>query len=299
MFPKLIGQRYISEIENTYGRESWQFLMWVMAKFPISALERRVITRAMCIKFHAFELPQFGNTITKLFAMDAAYSAVGGDRCIGMELAFGRCTDGISRVAMVGKPMLIPVSQEKGLPEDQIAKWVMEYCTQKDIPPRQVFFDGTGRSSLMYAFGRLWSPEVVPLEFGGMATDRPAPADPRKTCRDLYGKFVTELWYVTRTLIESDQCRGMTDEVCQEGCLRAWTLSKNGKADVEPKDETKLRLGRSPDLFDTLVSGVEGARRLGFTIGKQAVRDETGRSELLKLRQQWSDVLKSRQLTNA
>lgn len=296
MFPKLIGQRYISEIAETYGKESWQYMMWVMAKFPVNAQLRRVITMAMCRKFRAFEEVNFGESVKKLFAMDAAYSAVGGDRCVGIEFCFGKCTDGVTRLAIVGSPMIVPVVSDKGLPEDQIALWTKDYCETNGILPRHFFFDGTGRSSLTSAMARLWSPEVQPIEFGGLATDRPSPQDPRKTCKDMYGKFVTELWYTWRVVIESDQFRRLTDEIANEGNLRAWTINRNGKVDVEPKEETKERLGRSPDLADATACGVEGARRMGFQIGKLGTKTGQGESELLKLRQKWLETLKSREL---
>ncbi len=35
---------------------------------------------------------------------------------------------------------------------------------------------------------------------------------------------------------------------------------------VEPKEKMKLKSGRSPDLFDALAVGVEGARQRGFQI---------------------------------
>ena len=35
---------------------------------------------------------------------------------------------------------------------------------------------------------------------------------------------------------------------------------------MEPKEKMKLKSGRSPDLVDAVVCGIEGARRLGFQI---------------------------------
>jgi hypothetical protein len=296
LFPKLIARRYIDQIANTYGTESWQYLMWVMAKFPLNAQARRVITMAMCRKFKAFEPVSFGTKITKLFALDAAYSAVGGDRCVGLEMHFGECTDGVRRLFLATAPMILPVSQEKGLPEDQIAQWVKDYCMANQIPSSHCFFDGTGRSSLTSALARLWAADVVPVEFGGMATDRPSPQNPRKTCREMYGKFVTELWFTSRVAIEADQIRGLTESIAEEGQLRVWTINNNGKVDVEKKDDTKLRLGRSPDLYDAFVTGLEGARRLGFQIGKLGKIGGQKESELLRLRNKWTTMIKSREL---
>jgi len=120
----------------------------------------------------------------------------------------------------------------------------------------------------MAAFGRLWSPNVVPVEFGGPPTDRPVANGLDVVCKDYYSKFVTELWYSVRLIIEGDQFRGMTDEMMVEGGSREWTIVGANKIEVEPKDKTKLKMGRSPDLFDALVTAVEIARRHGFKIDR-------------------------------
>lgn len=314
LYPSILGKRYIDEIASTYGTDSWQYLMWVLAKFPTTVLERRVITRQMCIRFGAFESVVWGSgKLTRIFALDAAYGAVGGDRCVGIEWAFGEDNRGKQTLALIGKPMLIPVAMDKrdGLdrpvpPEDQIALWVKKYCENlpEPIPPDHVAFDGTGRSSLMSAFARHWNAYVVSLEFGGRATDRPCPADPRLACNEVYGKFVSELWFTMRVAIEAEQIRGLTEELVAEGQSRAWkdaARSGSGKSvqDVEPKEETKLRLGRSPDLFDAAVCGLELARRLGFRIGKLDRRGKHSENQLLKLKAEWDRLLAKRELKAA
>ena len=130
----------------------------------------------------------------------------------------------------------------------------------------------------MSAFCRLWSTAVVGIEFGGPASDRPVsnkPAGPNlreavKTCRQHYYNFVTELWFLAPTLIEGDQMRQLPTSVMEEGVARAWDFVSQGtaaKIQVEIKADMKLRFGRSPDLFDTLVVALEMARRLGLEVG--------------------------------
>jgi hypothetical protein len=78
---------------------------------------------------------------------------------------------------------------------------------------------------------------------------------------------MSEMWYTWRYAIEADQFRGLHKEVEDEGCLREWKKVAGNKIQVEPKEKTKERAGRSPDLADALVCGIEGARRRGFVIG--------------------------------
>ena len=53
-----------------------------------------------------------------------------------------------------------------------------------------------------------------------------------------------------------------------EGTLREWIMVSGNRVEVETKDKMKIRTGRSPDLFDALAAGLEGARRLGFKIDR-------------------------------
>jgi hypothetical protein len=231
----------------------------------------------MCLKFGAMEDPIWKNDKrTKIGFLDAAYGSVGGDRCVYGELEFGEDPNGRQILALT-KTMLVPISVEVNeLPEDQIATFVKSQCEASGIPPQQFGFDSTGRGTLMGAFGRIWSPHVVPSEFGGKPSERPVtwiPTANKVTCRDYYSKFVSELWYSVALTIQSRQFRGMTEEMMNEGCMREWGIVGANKIEVEPKDKMKVKTGRSPDLFDALVSGVEMARRLGFTISMIVAKD--------------------------
>ncbi len=73
-----------------------------------------------------------------------------------------------------------------------------------------------------------------------------------------------------------------------EGCMREWGIVGANKIEVEPKEKMKLKTGRSPDLFDALVSGVELARRLGFVITMIMAKDA------LKADDKWKDALRDR-----
>ncbi len=72
-----------------------------------------------------------------------------------------------------------------------------------------------------------------------------------------------------------------------EGCLREWGIEA-GKLKVEIKEKMKVKSGRSPDLFDALVAGVEGARRRGFVIKRQVAFQHK------KTDQSWKRALRDR-----
>lgn len=317
-FEKLIGRQYIQQCAEDYGLDTPLYNMFASGKIPRGTLENRVITKQVLLKFNAFEPVTWGSSsLTKLYCADISYTASHGDRTCGMPLAFGLDNEGVLRLAPLARPTVYtPNDRAIGSIEDQLAFQMRAECKQYDIPPEHVFYDGTGRSSFTAAVMRLWSVAVNPIEFGGNATDRPnfigrkylEDHGLRKKgdllpCSEVFGKMVTELWFAWRYCVEADQLRGLFEEIAKEGYLRLWFLTKGNKVDVEPKDEMKLRLGRSPDLADMLVVGLEGARRLGFRLGQLdgiAQRNTDNRqrrsSWLSRLRKDYEEARKGQEL---
>jgi hypothetical protein len=74
--------------------------------------------------------------------------------------------------------------------------------------------------------------------------------------------------------------------------MREWIKLPGGRIDVEKKEDTIKRMGRSPDLFDGLACGIEVARRNGFNIGAEATATKRhGKPWWLKKKESWLEVL--------
>lgn len=267
-FPFLITRRQIQSDLEFYGKDSLQFQMMNLGVFPSDSVARRIITRTLCTQFGAFEEVTWeGSPLTHIGALDAAYGSVGGDRCIFIQFDMGVEVSGKRVIAMIGSPVVVPVTGSKTIPpEDQIAQFVTKECLARNIPPQNLFYDSTGRGTLGTAFARIWSTMVNPVEFGGRASERPVSKGSKVTCRERYSKFVSELWYSVRAVIEARQFRQLHEEALNEGCMKEWTVIQGNRIEVESKIKTKIRMGRSPDIFDAVVVGVEGCRRRGFEI---------------------------------
>ena len=285
----LLTQEQIDRDVAFYGTDSLWYTMMNQGMMPRGQGSRRVITRQMCEKFGARNEPNWLNSVrTKIAFLDAAYRGVGGDRCIFGWLEFGEeiptLEDLPARLAstMVSQPkpddqkrkvlhlketMLVPISNDiKEMPEDQIVAFVMKKCAEVGIPAENFYFDAGMRTSLVQAFGRLWSPTVNSIDFGGKPSERKVSYDIDVFCRDYYFKFVTELWFNVRHVIEANQFRGMTDDVMMEFASREWGPVGNNKIEVEPKEKMKAKTGRSPDLADAVACGVWGAIQRGFIV---------------------------------
>lgn len=288
-YPYLISQASIDRVVAFYGRDSLEYHMQAVGVRRGGLNARRILTRDMTRQFGATDAVVWrGSPTAKGYALDASY---GGDRCVGGPFEFGEDINGTQVIAF-GKPRVIPIraygrftpESDRLLPEDQIAAAVHDDCEAAGIDPSRVYFDSTGRGSLGTAFARLWSAQVNPVEFGGSATTRPVCGDlfieeldefgrkrrRLKRCDEHYRKFVTELWFSVRYAVESRQVRNLPEEAIAELCAREWGIVRGNLIEVEPKEDTKPRLGRSPDFGDWAALCVEGARRLGFQIARLA-----------------------------
>lgn len=296
-YPYLITRQKRDDQAKRWGMDDWHFSMFCDGRFPRGQGSRRVITRELCIRGRALEQPVWSNTArTKIASLDSAFRAVGGDRCV-----FTRCEFGPEALPPVnnesGELTLLnqdtnPATQrhvfalieQKIIPlkateirgaalsieeaEDQIVKFCMAECEQYGIPPENFFFDAGMKASLVAAFARLWSPKVNPVDFDGRPTERKVSRQIEVLCKDYYFNFVTEMWYSWRMVIDSGQFRGLTEAVMLEGCKREFEKVAGNKIQVEPKGEMKKKTGESPDLADSLVIAIEGARRKGFQIAR-------------------------------
>lgn len=305
----LLTQAQIDRDVAFYGTDSLWYTMMNQGMMPRGQGSRRVITRQMCEKFGARNEPNWLNSNrTTIAFLDAAYRGVGGDRCVFGTLEYGEEMPSLeelpSRLAssLVNQPkpddqkrkvlhlketMLVPISKDiKEMPEDQIVAFVMKQCAERGIPPENFYFDSGMRTSLVQAFSRLWSNTVNSVDCGGKPSERKVSYDIDVLCRDHYSKFITELWFNVRHVIEASQFRGMTDDVMLEFGSREWTIVGNNKTEVEPKDKMKAKTGRSPDLADAVAVGVWGAIQKGFVIRRlkgnkeRQVRDDRWKREM-------------------
>lgn len=293
----LVDRGDLEYISGFWGEDSAEWWNQGMGIRRPGINAHRVLTREAARKFGALDPVVWGGKPRQqIYGIDASY---GGDRCIGVRAELGWDINGV-QVLAIYEPDLIPVrvfpkntpESQRKLPEDQIADFVKAKCDKNGIPPRNVFHDATGRGSLGTAFARIWSADTNPIEFGGKPTERPVQNDmftydherrERRLmrCNEHYGNFVTELWFSFAYAVEARQIRTLPKSTLDELCAREWGRVRNDKKQIETKEDTKKRLGRSPDLADATVVACEGARRLGFVIsrmeGPRAIRRQDDR----------------------
>ena len=313
-YPYLVQKPFVDSLATTHGVDSWQYYQQGIGKPSRGMVSNRVITMNLCDRNRAFEgVTWAGSDITTLFSIDPAFG--GGDRCMAGPLKFGMDVDG-TQILEVGKPEIVPISVNSRLEaSEQIAAWVKDKCDKLGIPPEKIFYDSLGSTQLGFAFAKVYGTTCpVPIESGGKPTDRPvrldlyvddpsAPGGKRlKKCFEQYSKMVTELWFTTREAIESQQVRNLPRSTAQEGQLRMYSIVHGNRMEVEPKEEMKERVKKSPDEYDWFAIGVEGARRLGFRIQRIGANVNPGAAKskwLEDLKKKRDKLFKSKNLKAA
>ena len=275
-YPYLIGPKKLDAIALTHGKDSWQWYNQGVGKPNKGMVEWRVFTRQFCELHGASKDVLWGiEPTTSVYGLDPAYG--GGDRCVGGRVEFGLDTQG-RQMFLVYPPEIIPVTLTSKLdPEDQIADYIKNRLKMLNISPENCFYDSFGRGTLGFSFARNFGANCpVPVDSGARPSKRPVRYDlfieeldgrkRHKRCDEHYSKFVTEMWFSVREAIESEQLRGLPRDVMDEGCLRLYRIVSGNRQEVEPKDDMKERIRRSPDLMDWLAISMEGARQRGFRI---------------------------------
>ncbi len=310
-YPYLISQKGLDNLKNTYGENSVDYWTFGVGK-PCKNMDIwRVITRDFCIKNKATEdvVWDGSNELIKGYALDPAYG--GGDRCVGRPFEIGKNISG-KQILNLGKPEIIPVDANSiEEPEEQIARNVCKRLKDLEIDPSKCFYDSFGKGTLGASFAKIIGFEVpVPINSGETATDRPVRFDMfveekgnkrLKKCSEHYIKFVTEMWFSVREIVDCQQLRNLDVETIREGQARKFNRDNPSyKIELETKDDFKKRFGKSPDLFDCLSIACEGARRLGFQIQNIPSRQNSNKpNQFKKLSEEHSKLIKSRELQAA
>jgi hypothetical protein len=277
----LIGKKKFDGTVSTFGENSWQYWSQCVGKPNLVMNAWMVLNRQLCKEHHALDHAEWlDGKHTWIYGVDPNYG--GDDRCIGIPIEFGMGLDGKEIIKVYPtENMVVSVMAGMSPPEDQIAAYVKRRLTELGIPPKNCFYDSTGKGTLGNAFARLFGFDCpIPVDSGAVPTQRPVRFDlfvddnngrRLKTCREHYSKFVSEMWYSVREAVESDQIRELPKDVMDELCSRMYRIVNGNKTEVEPKDELKERIRCSPDLADAFCISVEGARQRGFRISRLGV----------------------------
>jgi hypothetical protein len=288
-YPYLMNQKDADTVSaRPGGKDSIEWWSLVMGVRKVGAVINRVLTVEMIETNGGFGpvIWTGGKPLMKIYGVDAGF---GGDECVRTFIECGEEVGG-QNVILFGEQKVIPVLLSSPVsPEDQIALFAKADCAGLGVPDENVYIEAGMRATLAISFARIMSPAINAINFGGPATQRPVSNDVfiydekqharrLKTCYEHYSKFVTELAFSVRAVVESRQARGFPRQAAEEFGRREWRYVYNDRYELETKQEYKVRNGGvSPNYSDSAMIAVEGARRLGFVI--ERLRDPNAPAE--------------------
>jgi hypothetical protein len=285
-FPGMINQEAIDRAAAQPGaKDSVEWWSQIMGVRKSGVISERVLTVEMVQAHNGFKEVIWSTAPTlRACGVDAGF---GGDECVNTYIECGTEVGGIEVMRFV-EQKVIPILVSSPLSaEDQIAEATKKDCAERGIPDANVFIEAGMRATLAVSFGRIMSPAINAINFGGPATQRPVSNelfvfDERtqqrrlKTCYEHYSKFVTELAFTVRMVVECGQARTFPMQAAEEFQKRKTDFVYGDRHEVESKIKYKERnAGKSPNWSDSAMIAVEGARRLGFAIQRMADPDAT------------------------
>jgi hypothetical protein len=260
-------------------------LFWRMCRSfmaPVGVADY-IYTEAELMQGGAFDATiEWASPLIRLAALDPAFTN-DGDRAMLVFGSLGTAANG-RQVLRLDRYMQLREDVTKSEPLDfQLVNLFKAECEREGVQPGNAAFDATGAGiSFGSVVEALWSNYVLPIRFGGSASELSVDAAGTRLAKEVYGNRVSELWYQGREYVRARQIVGVTRDLARELIARKYFTRKsiNTTIVVEPKTEMKMRMGMSPDLADAFLMMVELARvkhgwfPAGFGRRPKAVQDE-------------------------
>lgn len=237
VIPGMISRAWVEDRKRVWGEDSPLYRSKVLAEFPDSSDDSLVPLSWWDIANHTHDA---------LMEAHAANPSAGwvGDSHLGLDVArFGPDTTMAARAYAAGVRDLHRF-RKASIPDT--ADWAVALFRQLGSRSMRVDADGLGSGVYDLAAQRLGD-RVVDMHFGATAKD------PER----FFNAKAEWAWH-TRMLMDPKREGGPIAMPRDDGLgvqLTAcrWTQDRRGRIQVEPKDDLKKRIGRSPDEMDAAV----------------------------------------------
>jgi hypothetical protein len=270
-FPFLIRPEYLDQVRKGFGEGSPRWWTYVRGWFAPEGLAGVVCPQNVIQK--AEKKVQYDLPPRKIAALDPAFE--GGDQCV---LMFGEYGDSRgSRFALnVTKsvPLKLAISEKSDPLDYLIAHETMEICKTEGVKPDDFIMDVTGAGRGVWSIlTKEWGP-IQRCGFGDACSERQVRASEPEPAKDLFDRFVSELWWAARVWMDENMVGGLdiSQKLLREQLVaRQYETVRDKKISIEKKKDMKNRLGYSPDEADAFVMLIELVRRAGGVAGSANV----------------------------
>lgn len=277
-YPWLPTAAKLEEDRMLLGPESRGYMRMVRAIFFDSDETTGIYSEAELAKSGAMSKVQWSSKPERVAGVDPAFTN-GGDRTILYTMDVGYDQNGQFVCEFIKAHHLNDDATNKAVPRTyQIARQIIDICKRQNIRPSNVAVDSTGAGApFCDVLAGEWSSDILRVSFGGKPSDKKVSMNSKLTGTDLYMNRVSELWFVGKELMRTEQLFGISSDLAQEMCGRNYEMMKSGslKVRIESKPEFKARFGRSPDLADAAFLALDCARqRMGMVSIEPRKKDE-------------------------
>jgi hypothetical protein len=212
---------------------------------------------------------------TKIAGFDPSFTS-GGDKNSLMFGEFGEDSHG-SQIINVDRENIgvRGVAESRESFRREIAKQVVDRCTERGVLPENFFMDISGDGGLMaIEIMTEWSESLDrQVKIQGISSLEKTGDE-----EDRYYDIVTKLWFQVQKAIATGRMRGFNcrSSYAKDLFERRYESVGKGVVRIEPKGNKKntagsgfkSRMGRSPDDGDSFVYMIEGAKKRGFSLKK-------------------------------
>ena len=263
IYPFLPTIEKVEEDKLLLGEKSRAYMRMVRAVFFDSDETEGIYGESEILKAGAMKKTEFTGQSSLIAGIDPAFTN-GGDRTIMYTARVGCDKTGQYSIQFEDCFHLNDDSTNKAVPRTyQIVHQIRDKCKALGIKPEDVAVDSTGAGSpFCDVLAGEWSDQFLRVQFGGKASDKRVSMNSRLTGEELYMNRVSELWFVGKEFLRTNQIYGLTSDLAKEMCARRYDMVKSGtlRVKVESKIELKQRAGQSPDMADAAFIALDLAR---------------------------------------
>jgi hypothetical protein len=256
---------------------------------PSDVDDTHIFTETLISRHGGLDDPMWDGPPKDVGGVDPAYTE-GGDRFVFTHLQYGKLIGGKMGIAVKKQYVL---NRKAGSQEDfqyEMIQQVTDLARQLGIPNQYMGVDASA-GGIFWSIGergqlRGWHP----VSFAGAASEMPVSAQyamrdeesgKPKVGKDLFHNMSSELCFVGRYFLESEQLKGLTPELAWEMSQRKYARRQR-KIIIESKTDMKKRIGKSPDLFDSFAVGLFVIRKIfGLVAGGTSITEKS-RTDKLK-----------------
>ncbi len=263
----------IEESRRLDGENSLLFIRMSRGWFATNGASDSIYNNADMLANMVYDVEWGDVPPTKLIAIDLSFSSHG-DRSVMMLFQAGRDKNGKRMLECLDDVIL----QDDATKEDetrsgQLCKQIADYVAKHNVEHRYVAYDSTGGGA---PFGDMLvgylSKKILPVCFGGKATDRPVSAANQNPSCSRYANRCSEIWYSGVEILRGRQFANLPKEAMSEMCNRTYTTVGQGKIQVQSKRDIKAKGQPSPDYADCVHIALDLCReRLHFTSEERGV----------------------------